>query len=197
MPDEEKVREILDFIRHFEDCENTFEYDGGYWFALILINRFPDGEIAVAPERQEFVAWIDDHAYNIDGDVTEKYDHGELKNWERLRKTGAKYAKFLEDYCVLLKNEPRSGPNIDNLESRYGFFTTENPNKTFVLMNLPTPASGPEYEKFGPHCIAAYAIETEDTENIPTGRTCIAVWTNITDFHNNQNPAGIIYPKSK
>ena len=192
MPDEEKIQEILDFIGHFEDCENTFEEDGGYWFALILTTRFPDGEIAVAPERPEFVAWIDDHAYDITGDVTDKYDHGELKNWERLCKSSARYVKHLTDKCVLFKEIPDTGPNLDNLETKYGFVTDKESKAVYVLTGLPAPeTSTPMQIKYGPKCVSTYAIQVQPDKNVPTGSLCLTIWENMNDFNNGKNPSCI------
>lgn len=86
---------ILDFISHFKGAEDTFLHGCCYWFAYILQDRFHDHgylvDIFHDPIEGHFVArFIEDTGYpvkddevrffDIRGDVTDKYNEGDLEN---------------------------------------------------------------------------------------------------------------------
>lgn len=73
---------VLEFIRQFREFDpavadmfrsNRFDY----WFAQILFRRFiNDGSsVLYSPSSAHFIVRIGGRLYDIDGDVTDKYEH--------------------------------------------------------------------------------------------------------------------------
>ena len=68
-------------------------------------------------------------------------------------------------------------PRIDDLETRFGFTNNES-GQTYVLLGLPSPISGPAFEKYGSSCVGAYVVRVMPSETSltalsasPSGRT--------------------------
>lgn len=80
---------ILKFISRFHGSEHVFLHGCCYWFAYILDYRFYteyQTSIMYEPVEGHFITKIDNHYYDIRGDVTElyrgkpMYDLGDLYN---------------------------------------------------------------------------------------------------------------------
>lgn len=73
------------FKRHDKNnaVENTFLYDQCYYFAIILKERF-NGVILYDTEGH-FVTKIEDHLYDIRGDVTDEYKDKKLLTYDELK----------------------------------------------------------------------------------------------------------------
>lgn len=78
---------VLQFISRFtsngqyEQVEEAFTCGCCYWFAFILISRFPNSTLMYDEIENHFAVMIDGVIYDITGDVTEKY---EMSPWEDL-----------------------------------------------------------------------------------------------------------------
>lgn len=94
---------ILDFIRQFRQlgAENCFSNGMCYYFAVILRERFANfGSIIMYDQvANHFALKIDDHIYDITGDVTNSEDY----NWEQFaalfREDRLLYQRLMRD-CV-------------------------------------------------------------------------------------------------
>lgn len=67
---------ILDFIARFHGSEDVFLHGCCYWFAQILYSRFEveyGVDIFYEPVEGHFIAKIQQHFYDVRGDVTEHY----------------------------------------------------------------------------------------------------------------------------
>ena len=76
----EKVLFFINDFKKFEDNDvllKTFSYGYCYYFALILKSRF-NGNILYDMEEGHFVIKISQYIYDINGDVTYKYNNKEL-----------------------------------------------------------------------------------------------------------------------
>ena len=73
-------------------------------------------------------------------------------------------------------------PSIDELDRKFGF-TTDGTTQNYILLGLPSPVSGPAFEKYGDSCIGAYVVHVFSTENIPYGPVCLAIWQDIDAFN--------------
>lgn len=64
--------EILGFISMFQSKETITIFTQGmcYWFAVILSNRFPDGEIYYDQIDGHFVTRICNKYYDVTGEIT-------------------------------------------------------------------------------------------------------------------------------
>lgn len=68
--------EISRFLKRFHDYDTVDEiFTNGccFWFAVTMVLRF-QGKLMYDPIYGHFVTKIDDHLYDITGDVTEKYN---------------------------------------------------------------------------------------------------------------------------
>ena len=63
---------------------------------------------------------------------------------------------------------PNIVPQIDDRESRFGF-TNNGTSQDYILLGLPSPISGPAFEKYGSSCVGAYVVRVMPSENIPYG----------------------------
>ena len=75
---------ILDFIKNFDDAQDTFLNSCCYWFAHILHTRFPQSKIVLAIVENHFLTNIDNKLYDITGDVTEQYRNETLVEWDAM-----------------------------------------------------------------------------------------------------------------
>lgn len=75
--------EVLKFINRFKGCEDVFLNGCCYWFAWILLARFP-GRIMYLPVLSHFVIEISERLYDITGDVTERYRAEAVVPWDRM-----------------------------------------------------------------------------------------------------------------
>lgn len=185
------TQEILDFIQHFEDCQDTFTNDGGYWFAAILSQRFP-GTICFDTEKSEFVARIDYRFYNITGECTNLHKLSDIQTWEHMQQTSKPMAKHITDTHILFKDEPDTNPAVNELASEFGVIPGENPNENYILMGRASHVSGQAYKPFGRRCVGVYVIQAVTDELIPTGEIKIAVWREPDSYLRMRFPDGII-----
>lgn len=79
---------VLQFISRFtangqyEQVKEAFTCGCCYWFAVILLSRFPNNSrLMYAEIDNHFAAMIDGALYDITGDVTDQY---EMSPWEDL-----------------------------------------------------------------------------------------------------------------
>ena len=82
-------------------------------------------------------------------------------------------------------------PRIDDLKTRFGFTNNES-GQTYVLLGLPSPISGPAFEKYGSSCVGAYVVRVMPSENIPYGPVCLAIWPNNNAFESGIPASAII-----
>ena len=70
------MNRIESFIKQFRDlgAENCFSNGMCYWFASILNNRFPGGEIVYDEVANHFGCEIGGQVYDITGNVTNTYN---------------------------------------------------------------------------------------------------------------------------
>ena len=61
------------FHEHGNEIDAVFTQGCCYWFAFILHNRFPKSEILYDPVWNHYVCEIENHIYDITGDVTGRY----------------------------------------------------------------------------------------------------------------------------
>ena len=87
---EVSINQIENFIKHFHCSENITEvFTQGccYWFADILQHRFGPNVIIMYDQIDgHFGAWINDHVYDITGDVTNKYNWAKFSDTDENRK---------------------------------------------------------------------------------------------------------------
>lgn len=76
---------------------------------------------------------------------------------------------------------PNIVPQIDDRESRFGF-TNNGTSQDYILLGLPSPISGPAFEKYGSSCVGAYVVRVMPSENIPYGPVSLAIWPNNNAF---------------
>jgi hypothetical protein len=116
--------DIETFIRDFrnygtgEEIIKCFTEGYCYWFAFILKNRFPEGEIYYNT-MNHFVFKYNNRLYDITGDCTNKWDNEYLYKWDEYQKmeNGSEYIKLLE-HCCVYKNYCYPCGNSE-LENRY------------------------------------------------------------------------------
>jgi len=95
---ENNIKEVLDFIKHFNGAEDVFLHGCCYWFAYILRERFHGHgyivDIYHDPIEGHFVARfienpnpyepitpdVEVRFFDIRGDVTDKYKEDDLEN---------------------------------------------------------------------------------------------------------------------
>ena len=61
-----------------------------------------------------------------------------------------------------------------------------------MLLGLPSPISGPAFEKYGSSCVGAYVVRVMPSENIPYGPVCLAIWPNNNAFESGIPASAII-----
>ena len=94
---------ILRFIDHFKGSEDTFLHGCCYWFSVILYDRFcffSDHAVQIwyEPVEGHFVTKIENHFYDVRGDVTELYRGKPMYNMhEMLRYDGKMYERLMRD----------------------------------------------------------------------------------------------------
>lgn len=81
-------------------------------------------------------------------------------------------------------------PQIDDLESRFGF--TNGAFRDYVRLGLPSPVNGPAFEKYGNSCVGAYVVRVMPGENIPYGPVCLAIWPSASAFEEGIPASAII-----
>lgn len=64
------MNEIIDFINGFSSVRDFFMHGYCYWFAVILVNRFPSGVIYYLPIQNHFVVLVDERWYDASGFAT-------------------------------------------------------------------------------------------------------------------------------
>jgi hypothetical protein len=72
-----------------------------YWFAFILSNRFPEGEIYYNT-MNHFIFKYNNRLYDITGDCTDKWDNEYLYSWNEYQKleNGSEHLSLLEQCCI-------------------------------------------------------------------------------------------------
>lgn len=101
------MKEITDFIRHFQGSENVFLHGCCYWFARILEEEFSykyHTQILHAPIEGHFVTRIwhpnsPARLYDIRGDVTELYADTPLDSIDDLRRYDLTHFEHLMRDC--------------------------------------------------------------------------------------------------
>lgn len=101
------IVDIETFIKDFRNYETgkeiieRFTQGYCYWFAYILINRFPDGEIYYNT-MNHFVFKYNNRLYDITGDCTDKWDNEYLYDWNEYQKKekDSEHIKLLEHCCI-------------------------------------------------------------------------------------------------
>ena len=102
---------ILKFINHFnastgrEQIEECFTAGMCYWFALLLANRFPGGEIVYAVVENHFAYKYDKYVYDIMGDVTNKYT---FVSWFEYSMRDPAHASRIQRECILKNKRKES-----------------------------------------------------------------------------------------
>lgn len=99
----ETVPKVLAFIQGFKrfdtgEVTRTFTNGYCYWFACILNTRFPDSEIVYYAVGKHFACKIEDHIFDITGDITNKNLF--FESWDSYRKQNPFEAKEVLLSCV-------------------------------------------------------------------------------------------------
>lgn len=93
------MTDILGFIKHFKQAQETFLTGCCYWFSYILEGCF-GGETMYLPVENHFVQRIGGRLYDVTGDVTERYQASEIMPWEEVeRYDESLYRRLIRD-CV-------------------------------------------------------------------------------------------------
>lgn len=96
---------VEQFINHFHSTSKTdnitevFTKGCCYWFAYILCGRFPTARMMYDPIANHFVAKIDNHLYDVTGDVTGQYDVIPWNDYDEIIDDSLEKSRIL-DYCV-------------------------------------------------------------------------------------------------
>lgn len=101
---EYKHRQIIDFIKHFqnEGTISTFMEGCCYWFAHILKARFVFGKIVYEPIIGHFLYQFGDKVYDIRGEVDSENLH--LEDWDKYE-INSPHRKRVHNDCILKKEE--------------------------------------------------------------------------------------------
>ena len=94
---------VLKFIDNFHRGDSkvieNFLYGNCYWFAKILVERFsPAGVIMYDDVMNHFGCLINNHIYDISGDVSFDYN---WKEWESFRLIDPLHTLTIERDCIL------------------------------------------------------------------------------------------------
>lgn len=94
------MKEVKDFIRHFQNdgTIKTFTEGCCYWFAHILVNRFPKARIAYNPVLNHFAARISSELYDITGNLS---DDGYWYDWEEYKELDPLDTERVNQYCII------------------------------------------------------------------------------------------------
>lgn len=97
-----KKKEILDFIKHFqnEGTISTFMEGCCYWFAHILKSRFVFGSIVYEPIMCHFLYQLDGICYDITGEVDTSKLH--IVDWNTYE-LNSPFRKKVHKDCILKK----------------------------------------------------------------------------------------------
>lgn len=93
---EEIDRFIHQFSKYGKQVTTLFTEDCCYWFARILQERFPEGEILFLPEEHHFVVQIEDRLWDIRGNVTNRFRQAKQIPWGETR--GLQRWRIQRDY---------------------------------------------------------------------------------------------------
>lgn len=101
---EYKHKQILDFIKHFqnEGTISTFMEGCCYWFAHILKARFVLGKIVYEPIIGHFLYQLEDKCYDIRGLINTEDMH--LEEWDNYEINSA-HRKRIHNDCILKLEE--------------------------------------------------------------------------------------------
>ena len=89
--------DIKHFIAHFKGYEYPFLNGMCYWFAYMLHARF-GGEIMYAPINNHFVLRLDNHLWDVRGEVTSLYS--DVLIWKNYYKIDPQhFARIVRD-CI-------------------------------------------------------------------------------------------------
>ena len=98
------MNEVLKFIdkfnnkRRWDQVIECFTCGNCYWFAYILVGRFPSGTIVYDEIDNHFGCLIDDKVYDITGDVTKCYN---WEVWEEVYLRDPLHGKRIVRDCIL------------------------------------------------------------------------------------------------
>ena len=95
------MNEVLKFINKFNRWDQVIEcFTNGncYWFAYILVGRFPSGTIVYDEIENHFGCLIDDKVYDITGDVTKCYN---WETWQEVYLRDPLHGKRILRDCIL------------------------------------------------------------------------------------------------
>ena len=95
------MNEVLKFIDKFNRWDQVIEcFTNGncYWFAYILVGRFPSGTIVYDEIENHFGCLIDDKVYDITGDVTKCYN---WETWQEVYLRDPLHGKRILRDCIL------------------------------------------------------------------------------------------------
>lgn len=104
-------KKILSFINQFnastgrEQIEECFTSGMCYWFAFLLANRFPGGEIVYAVVENHFAYKYDKYVYDITGDITNKYT---FVSWFEYSMRDQDHASRIQRDCILKNKRKES-----------------------------------------------------------------------------------------
>lgn len=87
----------LEFIKGFSQVQDFFLYGYCYWFANILVQRFPELQIYYLPIVNHFVAGTNNHYFDVSGEII---PNEEIYLWEDYKLTDPIHAKRIEKYCI-------------------------------------------------------------------------------------------------
>ena len=99
-------RVILEFIEGLKSYEkesvlvDTFTKGYCYYFAIILKDRFPQGEIWYLPVVNHFVYKIEDRFYDATGDCTETYALDLVYSWSEYQMMDAQHSYRIIMDCI-------------------------------------------------------------------------------------------------
>ena len=94
---------ILNFIRQFtnngkwDQVIESFTCGNCYYFALILKNRFPEGEIIYNAVENHFAYQLDQNAYDISGTI---HLSDSWHNWDAYFDIDSIHAERIKRYCI-------------------------------------------------------------------------------------------------
>ena len=95
--------DILKFISRFtsgwtkDAVEECFIYGCCFWFAHIMVSRFPQGLLAYDQVANHFGCLIDGIVYDVTGDVTDQY---KWEAWATTSMTDPALAQRIERDCI-------------------------------------------------------------------------------------------------
>lgn len=95
------MSEVLDFIKVFNSPSNEtlFTNCACYWFAHILVNRFPNSTIMYNPHQIHFAAKIRGSLYDISGRIEDDEDY---LDWSEYMDTSDDADMIIEN-CIKLR----------------------------------------------------------------------------------------------